>query len=125
MEYTYRGNKLIIGNHTQSFDKEIKEVLDFGDCLVVRTDYFKVDYNENVYGVNIHGMVTWQIKNLDTWTFNGEQRVGIREPYAGIVKLDDKTVRLINLDGTRFEVNPWTGELLSHPLESRIGNRPW
>ncbi|GAK97506.1 hypothetical protein JCM19294_42 [Nonlabens tegetincola] len=39
------------------FDSEIKEVVEFKEFLVVRTDYYESTINENVYGVNANGKI--------------------------------------------------------------------
>lgn len=125
MKFEYRDNILTIDGKSVEFENQIQEVVDFGNCLVVRTDYFKSTTNENVYGVNDRGQKTWQIKKMSKLTHNGKEYNGITNPYSGLTKIDDKRIKLHNWDSTSFDVNPRSGELLTDPMESRIGKRPW
>ena len=125
MKYEYTENILTIGDKSIEFDNLIKEVIDFGDCFVVRTDNNKFITNENVYGVNINGQLNWQIKKMEKLTFNGKEYNGITDPYSGLTKVDNNRVILYNWDSTNFEVNPKSGELLTDPMKSRIGHKPW
>ena len=67
----------------------------------------------------------WQIEKLAKVTHNGIEYDGISEPYNEIIKLSDKTLKLINWDSTYFEVYVLTGQLKTNPIDSRIGKRPW
>ena len=100
-------------------------MIDFNGFLVLRTDYYESTTNENVYGINADGKIEWQIERLTKLTHNGIEFNGISEPYTSIIKLNDKTLKLMNWDSTYFEVYSHTGELKTNPMESRIGKRPW
>jgi hypothetical protein len=125
MKYDYTGNKLIVDNNTTEFTEQISEIIDFGDFIVVRTDCSNSTTNENVFGINNKDQQIWQINQMETLIHRGKQYGGIIEPYSGLTKVDDNTVRLHNWDGTRFDIDSKTGELLTHPMDSRIGKRPW
>ena len=125
MKYKFENKELKIGEKSLEFDDEIKEVIDFNGFLVVRTDYYESTTNENVYGINTDGKIEWQIEKLTKLTHNGIEFNGISEPYTSIIKLTDKTLKLMNWDSTYFEVYAHTGELKTNPMESRIGKRPW
>lgn len=125
MTFKFTENKLIVNCKTVVFDDKIQEVVDFGDCLVIRTDYYKAKTNENVYGVNELGERTWQIKKMDKLSHEGKQFTGITEPYTGLTKIDEQRIKLFNWDSTNFEVDPRTGQLVTNPMDSRIGRRPW
>lgn len=49
---------------------------------------------------------------------------GITELYTAIVKLTDKSLKLINLDSTYFEILAKSGELITDSMELRIGKNP-
>jgi len=125
MTYKFQNKELKIGENSLEFDNEIKEVIEFDGFLVVRTDYYESTTNENVYGINANGKIEWQIEKLTKLTHNGIEYNGISEPYTSIIKLNDKTLKLMNWDSTSFEVYARTGELKTNPMESRIGKRPW
>lgn len=125
MTYKFQNKELKIGEKSLEFDNEIKEVIEFDGFLVVRTDYYESTTNENVYGINADGKIEWQIEKLTKLTHNGIEYNGISEPYTSIIKLCDKTLKLMNWDSTNFEVYARTGELKTNPMESRIGKRPW
>jgi len=125
MKYKFENKELKIDEKSLEFDNEIKEVIDFNGFLVVRTDYSKSTTNENVYGINTDGQIEWQIEKLNKLTHNGIEYNGISEPYTSIIKLTDKTLKLLNWDSTNFEVYAHTGELKTNPMESRLGKRPW
>ena len=125
MTYKFKNKELKIGKKLLEFDNEIKEVIDFDGFLVVRTDYYESTTNENVYGINTNGKIEWQIEKLTKLTHNGIEYNGISEPYTSIIKLTNKTLKLMNWDSTSFEVYAHTGELKTNPMESRIGKRPW
>ena len=125
MTYKFENKELKIGGKSLEFDDEIKEVIDFNGFFVVRTDYYDSTTNENVYGITTDGKIEWQIEKLTKLTHNGIDYDGISEPYTSIIKLTDKTLKLINWDSTNFEVYSHSGELKTNPMESRIGKRPW
>ncbi|NEV95072.1 hypothetical protein G3567_13085 [Psychroflexus sp. YR1-1] len=125
MTYKFQNKELKIGEKSFEFDNEIKEVIEFDGLLVVRTDYYESTANENVYGINANGKIEWQIEKLTKLTHNGIEYNGISEPYTSIIKLSDKTLKLMNWDSTSFEVYARTGELKTNPMESRLGKRPW
>lgn len=125
MTYKFENKELNINGNSIEFDDQIKEVIEFDRFLVVRTDYFESTTNENVYGINAKGKIEWQIEKLTKLTHNGKEFDGITDPYTGIKKLTDKTLRLVNWDSTYFEIYAHTGKLKTDPMESRIGKRPW
>ena len=125
MTYKFENKELKIGEKSLDFDDEIKEVIEFDQFLVVRTDYYNSTTNENVFGVNADGKIEWQIQKMTKLTHNGIEYDGIKEPYTAILKLTGKTLRLINWDSTNFEIYAHSGEIKTDPMESRIGKRPW
>jgi len=125
MTFKFENNILKIEGKTLEFDNEIKEVIEFNELLVVRTDYYKSPSNENIYGVNLDGKIAWQIEKLTKLYHNGIEYDGIKEPYGAIIKLTDRTLKLINFDSTSFEIYAHSGALKTDPMESRIGKRPW
>lgn len=125
MNFNFTENRLTVNGQIVVFDDKVQEVVDFGDYLVVRTDYHKAKTNENVYGINEMGVRTWQIKKMDTLSYKGKQFTGITYPYSRLTKIDEHRIRLFNWDSTTFEVDARTGQLLTDPIDSRIGHRPW
>ena len=125
MKFEYKNKILTIGDKSVDFENQIMEVVDFGSYLVVRTDYYKSTTNENVYGVNEQGQIIWQIKKMSKLTHNGKEYNGITDPYSCLTKIDNNRIKLHNWDNTSFDVDSKSGELLSDPMESRIGKRPW
>lgn len=125
MKYNFENKELKFSEKSLEFDDEIKEVIEFDGFLVVRTDYYKSTTNENVYGVNLEGKITWQIKKMSKLTYKGKEFIGITDPYSGLTKIDNDRIKLHNWDSTTFEVNPRSGELLTDPMDSRVGKRPW
>ncbi|TXE14912.1 hypothetical protein ES692_17600 [Psychroserpens burtonensis] len=125
MNYNFENNILEINNQRIELNDEIKEVIEFDGILVIRTDYFESTTNENIYGINIYGKIEWQIKKMTKLTHNGIEYNGISEPYTSIMKLTEKTLKLINWDSTNFEIYAKTGEIKTNPMLSRIGKRSW
>lgn len=125
MRFKIENNRLSLGDNFIEFKDEIEEVLDFGSSLVVRTKQFKSTTLENVYGVNEQGEKMWQVPEMSRIVYQEMKFVGITHPYIGLTKIDDKRVKLHNWDGTTFEVDATSGELLTNPIQSRIGRRPW
>tara|TARA_R110002020_G_scaffold17804_10_gene63149 strand:+ start:26001 stop:26378 length:378 start_codon:yes stop_codon:yes gene_type:complete len=125
MTYKFENKELKINGKSIEFDDQIKEVVEFDEFLVVRTDYYESTTNENVYGVNADGKIEWQIERLPKLTHNGIEYDGIKDPYTTIKKLTNKTLKLVNWDSTNFEIYAHSGKLKTNPMESRIGKRPW
>lgn len=125
MTYENQNNVLKINNRELEFENEIKEVLEFDGFLVVRTDYYNSNTNENVYGVNADGKIKWQIEKLTKLTHKGIEYDGISDPYTAIKKLTNEKAQLVNWDSTHFEIDVYSGKLITNPMKSRIGKRPW
>ena len=125
MKFNFQNRTLIIGTNKIEFENSIKEVIEFANILVVRTDYLNSNINENVYGINFDCKIEWQVPKMEKITFENKEYIGITEPYANLKKINDDKIRLVNCDSTYFDINPRNGELLTNPISSRSGKRPW
>ena len=125
MTNKFENNVLTINSLKIEFQDKIIEAILFDKVLVLRTDNFESSTNENVYGVNTDGKIVWQIEKLEYFIHKNKKYEGISKPYVSIQKLNDKTLQLTNFDGTKFQVDFRSGKLISDPMESRIGKRPW
>ena len=86
------------------FDWPIAEVVATGDRLVVRLEPKPgACHNENVFGVDATGNVTWKVP-VQSFIYQDS-------PYTGIVEVDGN-VKLFNWDGTEVLVDPHTGTIL-------------
>src|SRR6478736_2991684 len=117
----FNKNILTVNNIALEFNDRINEVIEFADCYIVLTDYFQSTTNQNVYGVDKKGKKIWQIDNLESLTYKDKEYIGITHPYSELEKIDTNIVKLINWDGTSFNIEPNTGKILSNPISSRIG----
>ncbi len=125
MKFQVNNNILTIGNNSIEFADEIEEVVDFENCLVVRTKRFNSSTLENVYGVNELAKITWQVPLMESIVYQEKEYIGITKPYNRLTKIDDRRIKLHNYDGTTFEVDVTNGKIITNPIESRIGRRPW
>lgn len=119
------GKILRLGQLEVEFPFEISITERFGQIILVITDYYSSDINENVWGVNEKGEIIWQIPKVDEVEFEGKKYKGITDPYKGVSKIDEKTARLFNLEGGYFEINPSTGKFTKNIIEFRKEKRPW
>lgn len=80
---------------------------------------------ENVFGLDENLHVKWQIERMAEFEHEGKMYKGIDKPYVDYYENSDKSLTLINYDGTKIDVNPQTGQVLKNPILSRFGRRPW
>lgn len=125
MQFKYKDSKLTVGNFSIEIKDVVKDVVDFGEILIIRTDGFHSKTNENVYGVNENCQIVWQIKAMLNINYKGKEYIGINKPYSGLTKFDNNTLRLHNFDSTNVDIDPWTGNLTTNLVKYRIGKRPW
>ena len=125
MTYEYQYKVLKINNRKLEFENEIKEVLEFDGFFVVRTNCHITNTNENVYGVDAGGIIKWQVEKLTKLTYKGIEYQGISDPYTAIKKLTNNMILLVNWDSTHFEIDAYSGKVITNPMKSRIGKRPW
>lgn len=125
MNFSIENNILRLGQHEVEFPFEISHTEIFGKVILVITDYYKSDINENVWGVNEHGKIIWQIPKVNEVEFEGKKYLGITDPYTGVHKVDEQTARLFNWEGGYFEIDPSTGKFTKNIIEFRKGKRPW
>ena len=125
MKIEFQNNTLKINNRELELIDEIKDVIEFDDFLVIRTDTDKSSTNENVYGINKNGEIKWQIEKISHLSYNDAEFKGIIDPYTTINKISENKVQLINWDNTHFQIDANSGKILTNPMKSRIGKRTW
>ena len=87
---------------TCSFPLPIGEVLPTAGVFVVRLELPSgTIHNENVYGVDANGTVSWQVRP--------REHVYDDSPYTGMVMCDNH-VKLLNWDGLELLVDPVSGK---------------
>lgn len=116
---------MTVGTRKVEFPFKISHTELFDDVIIVVTDYYESNFNENVWGVNGVGEKIWQIPRVDKVEYEGKEYLGISDPYTGIHKIDEQTARLFNWEGGYFEINPKSGEFTKNIIEFRKGKRPW
>ena len=57
MTFKFENKELKIKGKSIEFDDQIKEVIESDRFLVVRSDYFESNTNENVFGLNADGKI--------------------------------------------------------------------
>jgi len=92
MNYSTDKNILTIGTENTKFPFKISHTENFGEIIIVITDYYESNINENVWGVNKQGVKIWQIPKVDKVKYEGNEYLGISDPYTGIHKIDELTV---------------------------------
>lgn len=106
MQYSIDGKKLRLGGGVEvTFDWPIKEALEVGDLLVIRTESppKHID-NCNVYGVSSDGNVAWRVQPIAT--------VHEDSPFVSLSH-QGENVALTNWDGMEVIVEARTGEEVS------------
>jgi len=122
-------NTIIVGNGNISiqFQDPIKKNIVFNEFIVVLLE--RNVESTDVQNINClnkkDGAQIWVINRLEEIEYNGEKYKGIDSPYVDIVKVSENVVRVFNWDGTKFDIDIRNGNLLTNPIESRKGNRPW
>ena len=66
MKFQVDNNVLTIDNNSVEFADDIEEVVDFENCLVVRTKRFNSSTLENVYGVNELAKISWRVPKMES-----------------------------------------------------------
>ena len=125
MNFSVENNILRVGQREIEFPCKISHTEIFGEVIVVITDYYKSDINENVWGINGQGEIIWQIPKVDQVDFQGKIYPGINDPYTGLFKIDGHTARLGNWRGGDYEIDTSTGKFTKNIMEFRKGKRPW
>ena len=125
MKFKYQNRILTIGKGKIEFENSIKEVVECDNILVVIIDYQSSKINENVFGINSNCKIEWQIPKMEKIIYQDKEYIGITKPYSNLIKINQDKIRLINRDSTYFDVDPKNGKLLTNPIASRLGNRPW
>ena len=125
MNYKVEKNVITVGKKSVEFPFKISHSEQFGDVIIVITDYYTSDINENVWGINGRGEIIWQIPKVNEVSYDGQVYTGITDPYTGVHKVDDQTARLFNWEGGYFEINPLSGKFTKNIMEFRKGKRSW
>lgn len=103
----FDGNRLVLdcGSELQ-FDHGIKEVLDFGEVLVVLLRIpAGTTYNRNVFGISkADGKVLWQI--MPASISLGQ----VDAPYVGMHHSEDGCLDATNWEGVTMYLDPVTGK---------------
>ena len=73
-------NILTIGTESIKFPFKISHTENFGEIIIVITDYYESNINENVWGVNKQGVKIWQIPKVDKVKYEGKEYLGISDP---------------------------------------------
>ena len=116
---------MLINGQQLEFPNPIKEAIAIGAVLVVLTYRSPDKTNENVWGVNAQGRILWQVPQVNEVEFEVQAYAGIEQPYTGIHRVDDHTVRLFNWDGGAYDLDVRTGRFTKNIIAFRKGKRPW
>lgn len=112
--YSWHGKTLnIIGEkaHMYHFEKEVIELIDYGDIVVVMTDYGGGDegfYYQNVFGV-ANGEIVWRIED-----FHKICPLFGADSFGGIRDNDGETFIAIDGYGHRYIYNVQTGKIIRY-----------
>jgi hypothetical protein len=93
-----------------------------GDVVVVVID---METPENVFGVSRKGAVLWQVPNLRSVEYEGEEMIGITRGYYNVSAAGGHRVVLHGDNGEFLEMDARTGTPLTNVAASRRGRRPW
>jgi hypothetical protein len=85
------------------FPQAVRQVVEFDGVLVVRLEW-STDNNRNVYAVDATGRTLWRIEDP------------LGAIYLGIGKVDERTVRAVSAAGVSFDIDPWTGRVITSIL---------
>jgi hypothetical protein len=106
MSYLIQGRTIELRSGKKvKFDYPVYEAAEVGGVTIVCLDipsYRKL--NENVYGLDEQGNILWQVKPV---AHHYE-----RSRYVGVAKVGE-LARLFNWDGQVYDVDPWTGNVMS------------
>lgn len=87
-----------------SFDYPVQEAVEVRGAIVVCLDVpVNRKMNENVYAIDRQGALLWQIKPM--------RHLLESSRFVGVDKADER-VRLFNVDGMVYDVDPLTGEII-------------
>jgi len=124
MKFSFENTELKIRDQIITFDDSIKTIIDFGAILVVLTDPYNSSNLRNVFGVNSKGEIIWQIQDMRFFIHQGKEVPGFDKPHAGIQRVYKK-IRIFNVSSSHFDINPKNGKVLTHPMDTILGHRPW
>ena len=90
------------------FSQKVEEILQFQNMLIVRIESpMGVVFNENIYGVDLNGVIIWQIPKVD--------HVHENSPYTGM-KLAGDSIILYSREGVEHTIEPKTGKIIKKEL---------
>lgn len=107
-DYLIKGNKLIIGSRETAFDFPIDSSIAIEGMLIILLAIpVNVQYNENVFGVDIiSNEIKWQIEKRQYIPAYNQQC-----PFVSIV-VNEGELRLNNWCSVYFIVDPLNGKIL-------------
>ncbi len=110
-KYLVEGNTIVLNNKkTITFDYPInnKEVLEIDGLIIVVLEIPpRINYNNNVFALNINGEIIWRVN------FKKEQLFYQREncSFIGVLLNKEGQLILFNWCDTAFIINPKNGEI--------------
>jgi hypothetical protein len=102
---TIRGNTIVLDSgRTVSFPYPVAEAVEYPTVILVRLNVpTGSTFNENVFAVNDHGAIVWQVPK--------RQYVYADSPYTGMQRQGNDAI-LFNWDGLQLTVDASTGKVL-------------
>lgn len=73
MKISIDKNILTIGKKVIEFPWKISHTELFEEVILVITDYYESNINENVWGVNGQGEIIWQVSKIIEVEYNGKK----------------------------------------------------
>ncbi len=110
MEYHHiKNSSEITLNNTKTvkFDFPILKILPVDNVLLILLEILGTQYNQNVYSINIHGDIIWQIERCKELDEIGQC------PFTNM-EIRDSNLSLYNFCGYRFTVDISTGKILDY-----------
>ena len=110
--YSVRGNTIVLNNgKTINFDYPIfeKEVIDIDGIIIVVLEIPpRINYNNNVFALNLNGEIIWRINFTKEQLFSQEKNCS----FVGAFLNKEGQLILFNWCDTAFIINPKNGEIL-------------
>ncbi len=116
MKFKIDGKSILFRNGREhKFHDEIREAVEFEDLVAVRLEGdASFRNNQNVYALDYHGVLLWQIPYR---THSNEH-----SPYVGVYRKSD-TLDALNYDGLILTLDPRTGTIQSEAFVSVAESR--
>lgn len=103
-DFGLENNAIVFSNKRVIFDQAIKEIVEYENCVIVRTKYTKENADRNVVSIDYNGNILWNIQNI--------KEVYNSLPAVSIGRYSDEIVNIVTFGGIKVLVNSNTGQVL-------------